>query len=422
MRKNPCFPIVILALLLGAVPALAQDMAGDAAGFYRLWGERPAWSGSEERLVLETLAHAGQEGLDPARYAVTAAGGDRAVTTALLSYMQEVSTGRADLRALDGDMALVPPASDMAAALDTALRGNGLAALLASLPPRHPEYAALKAALAHETDPDKADILRANMERWRWLPHPLEADRIMVNAADASLELWLGGKQVLTSKVIVGRPANRTPMLRAEDAGVTLNPPWNVPHSIAVKEMLPKLKRNRHYLEHENIVLLNGPPGDPHGLTVDWRAIKAGSFPYRLQQLPGKDNALGQIKLELPNRFDVYLHDTPAKSLFARDKRALSHGCVRVQQILPLASYALAADAATLASIQETIASGETRYLPLKRKLPVYFLYWTAFPGPDGAIQYRPDIYGRDARLIAALRGPARLAEADMSGCAVNKG
>ena len=135
--------------------------------------------------------------------------------------------------------------------------------MLATLAPPYSEYAALKAELAHDPDGLNAPSIMANMERWRWMPRVLETDRIVINAADASLQLWLGGQAVLTSRVIVGRPGNPTPILRAEGAGVTLNPAWTVPQSIAIKEILPKLKHNHAYLASQDMVLLNGPPGDP---------------------------------------------------------------------------------------------------------------------------------------------------------------
>jgi murein L,D-transpeptidase YcbB/YkuD len=141
-------------------------------------------------------------------------------------------------------------------------------------------------------------------------------------------------------------------------------------------------------------------------LGVNWRRVPAGTFPYQVQQQPGRDNALGRIKLELPNRFDVYLHDTPARKLFARPGRALSHGCVRVEQILPLATYALA-DPRAADRIGKALAMPETSHLPLQHRLPVYFLYWTALPDAHGAVQVVPDIYGRDARLVAAMKAPA---------------
>jgi len=264
----------------------------------------------------------------------------------------------------------------------------------------------------------RADSIAANMERWRWLPRALEPSRIVINAAAAELELWLDGKVVLTSRVIVGRPQDRTPILRAEGSGVTANPPWTVPASIAAREILPKLKANRTYLASQDMVLLNGPPGDPHGLSVDWRRIPAGTFPFRIRQHPGPRNPLGRVKIELPNRFDVYLHDTPGKSAFGRARRDLSHGCVRVEQIVPLASYALAADLSAVKMIANAVEAGATRYLPLQKTLPVYFLYWTAFPQNDGTIAFRSDIYGRDRRLIAALRAPTQQIATHFAGCA----
>jgi murein L,D-transpeptidase YcbB/YkuD len=132
--------------------------------------------------------------------------------------------------------------------------------------------------------------------------------------------------------------------------------------------------------------------------------VSAKSFHYRVQQRPGPKNALGTLKLELPNRFNVYLHYTSAQSLFALDSRALSHGCVRVEQILPLASYALAHDPqSAISQLRSAIDSGSTQHLPLADPLPVYFVYWTAFPDADGTLEYRPDIYGRDQRMIAAI-------------------
>lgn len=263
----------------------------------------------------------------------------------------------------------------------------------------------------------RADTIAANLERWRWLPRVPEVDRIMVNVADAELEMWLGGKPILTSRVVVGRPHDPTPILRAEGAGLTVNPPWKIPASIAAREILPKLKANPAYLASQDMVLVNGPPGDPQGLHVNWRAVRAGTFPYQIRQFPGPRNPLGRIKLELPNKFDVYLHDTPGKSAFARPVRALSHGCVRVEQILPLASYALDADLKAQDIIVRAIGTGETKYLPLHKKLPVYFLYWTAFADAQGEMNFRPDIYGRDQRLIEALRSrPLQLATA-IAGC-----
>lgn len=249
---------------------------------------------------------------------------------------------------------------------------------------------------------DRVMQIIANMERWRWLPPHLEQVRLAVNVPDGRLDFIAGGASTLSSVVIVGKPSSPTPILRASAKAVTINPPWNVPAKIANREILAKLRQSADYLQAQNMILVDGPPGDPFGHTIDWKHLD--SFPYHVRQLPGPKNALGQIKLELPNRFDVYLHDTPAKAAFDLDNRHLSHGCVRVQQILPLASYALAGDATTLvAELKTAISTGTTQHLALAHPLPIYLLYWTVFTDSTGALQFRPDVYHRDARLIAAL-------------------
>ena len=433
--------LIFLILLVVCGPAAAQPagfasalegaLASTADGgltrqFYLQRSGALAWGGgatADAKLAIRVLSNAASEGLDPDRYGVFLNSGnvvadDVAISTAVLRYMRDLAIGRPDLESLDDDVALPPRSPDLPALLNDALRQGRLAAMLASLAPQYSDYAALKAALAHNAQP--TDVIAANMERWRWLPTSLEPDRIVINAADAQLQLWLGGKMILTSRVIIGRPANRTPILRAEGAGVTINPPWTVPHSIAAKEILPKLKRNHAYLAGQDMVLLDGPAGDPHGLGVNWRAVRAGTFPYRIRQYPGARNPLGRIKIELPNRFDVYLHDTPGKSAFDRPSRAASHGCVRVEQILPLASYALAADLSAVEGITQAVAQGETKYLPLQRKLPVYFLYWTAYAGAGGELKFIPDIYGRDKRMIPAMRSQSLRIAANIVAC--NKG
>jgi len=212
------------------------------------------------------------------------------------------------------------------------------------------------------------------------------------------------GATILRSLAIVGRPADPSPVLRTIVRGLTINPPWNVPTIIARREILPKLRKDPTYLRDQNMVLRNGPLDDPHGLHINWRAMR--TIPYAVQQLAGPKSALGVIKLDMPNRFDVYLHDTPGKAAFQVDERFLSHGCIRVEQILPLASIVLAGDVDSgLASIQSTIDTGATTRIAASATLPVYLAYWTAFAGEDGELNFRPDIYGRDGRLIARLKG-----------------
>lgn len=251
---------------------------------------------------------------------------------------------------------------------------------------------------------DRMAVIVANMERWRWMPRQLEHRYIAVNVPDQSLEYVRGGEAVLNSSVIVGREAYPTPIARTAIIAIVANPPWNIPGFIAARDLLPRLRKNPGYLEARNMVVMNGPPGDPSGRTIDWQAIRPTAFPYAIRQMPGPANALGALMLDSPNDFDVYLHDTPGKKLFEQDDRDISNGCVRVEQILPLASLALTGDLDEgMAILSEATASRETQRLVLDMPLPVYFLYWTAFAGPRGDIEFRPDLYGRDEKLIAAL-------------------
>jgi murein L,D-transpeptidase YcbB/YkuD len=428
------FAALIVGFFLGPAEAIPMGPAsGDGEltrQFYQLRHGALAWNGDSQakghaRQAMTVLSHAASEGLDPDRYRVffegdDIAANDASLSKAVLAYMRDLAIGRSDLKALDADVELPRRTSDFAAILDQALHQDRLEAMLADLAPHQEDYVALKAALSTASARGKgnADIIAANMERWRWLPARLEPDRITVNAADAQLEMWLGGNLVLTSRVIVGKPSSPTPILRAEGAGITINPPWNVPHSIAAKEILPKLKRNPAWLAKNDMILLNGPAGDPQGLHVDWRAIRAGTFPYSIRQYPGPHNPLGQIKLELPNRFDVYLHDTSGKKDFEKPARHLSHGCVRVEKILPLATYALGGDISAMQTITQATDRADTATVPLHKKLPVYFLYWTAISGRDGSLEFHPDVYGRDQRLIAAMHAKPLQIASNYPACA----
>ena len=262
--------------------------------------------------------------------------------------------------------------------------------------------------------------IQANMERWRWMPRQFEPRYVWVNVPDTTLELIEDGETVLVSRVIVGNPRTPTPIFRAEITGVTANPPWNVPASIARNEMLPQLQSDPNYLADRNMILVNGPEGDPSGRSIEWAAISRNAFPYRIRQLPGPGNALGKIKLELPNRFSVFLHDTSARSLFSRMDRFLSHGCIRVQEIHPLASRILTRNSNYGPdSLDNAIASGNTTLFRLGEPLPVYILYWTALTNSDGSFGFRRDIYSRDEKLAVSVenRNASRVAFQENLGC-----
>jgi murein L,D-transpeptidase YcbB/YkuD len=225
--------------------------------------------------------------------------------------------------------------------------------------------------------------IEANMERWRWLPRNFEQRYVEVNVPSAYLNVVDNGQVILDSRVVVGREKDPTPMLRAEASSITINPVWNIPSKIARKEIWPKYMRHRSYFRSQRIRVVDGS---------------------RLEQLPGPKNPLGTIRIEMPNRFNVYLHDTPGQSVFARNLRDESHGCMRVEQILGLASIALAGNRNdAIADLRSAIDSKETQTVALPAPLPVYVVYWTV-TAKDGTAQFWPDIYGRDDQLIAELQ------------------
>ncbi len=270
---------------------------------------------------------------------------------------------------------------------------------------------------------ERAEQIAANMERWRWLPRVFEPDYIEVNVPDASLIAVHEGKIVLTSRLVVGRPSDPTPILKTMVTGVTVNPPWVVPMAIARNEYLPKLRKDPGYLARHHMSI-DGRHDDPSGTTIAWSQVSRSNFTYHLRQAPGPDNALGRIKLELPNRFSVYLHDTPNTNLFANNDRDLSHGCMRVDRILALASFALSGNPETeTGELKELIDGGKTQTVPIAKPLPVYVLYWTAYTNGAGEMQFRRDVYGRDGRLISALNGHSAGQQlAKDVGCPLNAG
>lgn len=233
----------------------------------------------------------------------------------------------------------------------------------------------------------RLDQIRDNLERWREMPRDWPATRIEVNVPAAWLTVIEHGVPGLSMRAIVGAEGHPTPVLRAHMNAVLFNPPWNIPASIVRKEILPHVRRDPHYLDRNHYVYIG-----VHGRSP-------------MQQLPGPDNALGRIKFELPNIYDVYLHDTPTHPLFTRVIRTLSHGCVRLEDPRDLALYVLAGGKTSwsLDDIDGAIAQGDTKRVALAHSIPVYLLYWTAFVDPDGAVEFRDDVYGRDLRLAAAM-------------------
>jgi murein L,D-transpeptidase YcbB/YkuD len=251
----------------------------------------------------------------------------------------------------------------------------------------------------------RVEQLRINLERWRWLPQDLGRRRIMVNIAAQVLQVVEDDAVVLEMRVVVGREYKRTPVFSDTLRYIVLNPNWHVPSTIALEELIPKIQRDSTYLERFGMHLLtSGPnPQEVDPTAVDWSAVTADSFPYRLRQEPGRLNALGRMKFMFPNRYDVYLHDTPSRTLFAEAQRDFSHGCIRVEKPIELAVYLMKKSRWNRDEIETALDEGTERTIYLSRPVPIHLLYWTAWADEDGTIQFRSDINGVDRALAGAL-------------------
>ena len=249
--------------------------------------------------------------------------------------------------------------------------------------------------------------LEVNLERWRWLPQDLGNRHILVNIAGFHLEAMESGRDTLDMRVIVGKGYRRTPVFSDLMSYLVLNPSWEVPYKIASQDILPQVKKDPGIFAVKGFTLLGGWGADARVIDpagVEWGRIPAGTFPYRLRQEPGPLNALGRIKFMFPNAFNVYLHDTPARELFARSERTFSSGCIRIEKPLDLAIWLLEGQEGwSRAALDAALAEGRERTVRLARPAAVHLLYWTAWIDDDGELQLRNDIYGRDKRVHDAL-------------------
>ena len=253
-------------------------------------------------------------------------------------------------------------------------------------------------ALNGEPPESKIEKLAINMERLRWLPRNLGEKHLFVNQAAFELRAMNGGQVEWRTKVVVGKPETQTAVFSDEMETVVLNPYWGVPKSILYYEMLPYLANDPYYLDRKGFEVVNAKGKRISSGAVDWWSY-GENIPYDVRQRPGKTNALGNIKFLFPNSHDIYMHDTPAKKLFAKSVRAFSHGCVRVEDPRELARFVLGWDRKR---IDAAIGTGSTREYSLERHVPVYLNYFTAWPTETG-MAYYADIYERDARMNNAL-------------------
>lgn len=262
---------------------------------------------------------------------------------------------------------------------------------------------------------DRIRQLELNLERWRWLPPGLGDRYIAVNSAAFTLEVVEAGCTVLLTPVIAGRVDWPTPIASGTLTDVAFNPRWSIPRSIAVREVLPIVRRDPAYLVRQGIHVMSDVT--EHAIELDptsihWAAVQAATFRYRLWQEPGPRNPLGRIRFGVSTRFGVKLHDTPNRASFALRSRVFSHGCVRVAGAQELAAHVLRRRPGWGLSAEDSVAAALSqpveRRVEVPQPLPVYLTYWTAWVDEDGVTQFRPDVYGWDAKLARALRGLGR--------------
>lgn len=417
---------------------------------------------------LRTLEKEIREGRDDEAAATRLADFDLLATAAFLRYASDVSTGRLHPDEVAKEWHTNSPEIDPAAGLSDALAQHDLARLIESLPPPHPGYARLCKSLAelrqieaaggwttippgpkmktgsrdprwalvqerlgqesiesfqtrHGIEPDGvvseatlaelnvpvAERIRQvelNLERWRWIPRELGDTHVLVNIPGFELELDQGDADPWRTRVIAGKAFTPTPVLSDRIVAIVVNPPWNVPESIAKGELLPELRKNPAALARKGIRVLEGAGDDAKEVDprrVNWGKVDADRFPYRLRQDPGAENPLGRIKFDLTNDLHIYLHDTPASGAFGRTDRDLSHGCVRVENARELANR-ITSDAVRQ-KMDEALEKPDEQRIELDSKVPVHIFYWTAWTDEQGQLHFGQDIYDFDKTQRAAL-------------------
>lgn len=365
------------------------------------------WTLDDARALLAAIRDVGSEGLFPRDYqpaALTAAiaAGEGPDLDTLASHLflwlaEDLRDGRTPMPAreqwfaVDPDQDVHPNAQLLAEATEL----HDVPGVLQSLLPTHPDYALLKDMLAHAKDPRQIAMIRANLDRWRWMARDLGVQYLMINVPEQILRLTVNNRVIQSYRAIVGRPGKTaTPQLAEQVRNVVFNPTWTVPQSIVVGEGLGKsLIGNPAKAKREGYVATANPDGT---ITV--------------VQQPGDTNSLGRVKLDMPNEHAIYIHDTPNRALFALPARALSHGCVRAEHATQLAMTManLGADLPPETAIEYSLSGKYTR-VPMVKPFAVYITYFTVARDVNGLMRSFPDIYGHDPAVIASFAQPRQL-------------
>jgi murein L,D-transpeptidase YcbB/YkuD len=374
------------------------------------------WPVAHASKLLQVVEGVEAEGLKPADYkpdelraAIAAGAGaqlDEAASRTFTWLVEDLRDGRTPMESrrqwfvVDPDADAIPTGKVMTEALAT----GDIAGKLATVLPTHPDYAALKAELAATpaSDPRRRALIRANMDRWRWLQRDLGSQYLLTNVPEFQLRLTVNNRPIRTYRTIVGKPGKTaTPQLAETVEGVIFNPTWTVPQSIVKGEGL-----GARVLGNPGWARANG-----------YTATRGANGYVSVVQGAGPGNSLGRMKLDMPNPHAIFLHDTPARNLFANENRALSHGCVRTERALELAmTIAILGQGATREEAVAISTSGEYTRVPVKKAMPVYITYFTMARDIDGSLQTFSDIYGRDAPVLASFEAPRVGNRARVSG------
>lgn len=251
----------------------------------------------------------------------------------------------------------------------------------------------------------RAETIRVNLERMRWMPLEMPERFMLINIANYELDVFEKQDTVLAMRAIVGRHYRKTPVFNSMMTYLVLSPTWTIPPTIFRNDVLPELRKGPEYLTRKNMKILrfDGTEVDYH--TIDWETATAANFPFMVRQSPGADNSLGRVKFMFPNTYNVYIHDTPGKELFAKEDRSFSSGCIRIEHPFELAKYLLADNPAwTDERIRNAMNADREQTVRLQKHIPVYMTYFTAWVSGTGGIHFRKDVYERDGAVLRALR------------------
>jgi len=260
----------------------------------------------------------------------------------------------------------------------------------------------------------RIDMIRINLERARWVMHHLESDFLVVNIAGFNIRRVTNDEIVFYSRVIVGKHHHESPIFKAKMIYFEINPTWTLPYSIATKETLPRLQKDPSYLKNKNMEIMtrSGEILDPS--TIDFSKYSRHNFPFTIRQKAGPHNALGQVKFIFPNQYSVYVHDTPARSLFDREDRAFSHGCIRLDQKWELLlNLTDEPDVWNMDQINSILKTGKTTRVNLKTPIDIVVLYWTAGADKADKLYFNKDVYDRDPEVLQALDTAVRFKVVD---------